>query len=59
MTNLFNSLKCEIEDLRMKEKVRYDNDFLEHGEANYNELHMYEKALDDVLNLLKKYMGIN
>lgn len=59
MNNLFNSMKCEIEDLRMKEKVRYDNDFLEHNTANYNELHMYEKALDDVLNLLKKHMGIN
>lgn len=58
MANLFNSLKSEIEDLRMKEKVKYDSEFLEHNEVNYKELYMYEKALDDVLNLLKKHLGI-
>jgi hypothetical protein len=59
MANLFNSLKSKIEDLRMNEKVKYDAEFLEHNDINYKELNMYEKALDDVLNILKKEMGAN
>lgn len=59
MTNLFNSLKSKIEDLRMNEKVKYDAESLEHNDVNYKELNIYEKALDDVLNILKKEMGAN
>lgn len=59
MANLFNSLKSKIEDLRMNEKVKYDTEFLERNDINYKELNMYEKALDDVLNILKKEMGAN
>lgn len=59
MANLFNSLKSKIEDLRMNEKVKYDAEFLERNDVNYKELNMYEKALDDVLNILKKEMGAN
>lgn len=59
MANLFNSLKSKIEDLKMNEKVKYDAEFLEHNDVNYKELNMYEKALDDVLNILKKEMGAN
>ncbi len=59
MTNLFNSLKSKIEDLRMEQKVKYDAESLNGNEVNYKELNMYEKALDDVLNILKKEMGAN
>lgn len=57
MNNLYITLKSEIENLRMLQKVRYDNDSLNEKNVNYKEFQIYERALDDVLNLLKKYMG--